>query len=192
MRWMGYVVLAAGCAAQTPATEAPLDPPADTDTPDAPGPTVDTDLPPPDTDPCGVFLQVGTGEFSWEDLDSLQDVEMVHGPQGGWHILWSVMLSGTEPTAQLHGTITDLDSAVVVSDITYNVALDPVDDCIGESIGQYGYLDVSGLASGSLDTPPELLVGHTLLLRVEAADFAGTTASDDILVTAVADPEDVN
>jgi len=187
------VLLAAGCAAETLDTDATTpDSPADTDAPTPPGPTGDTDVPPPTDEPCDVFAQVGSGENYFIPLASLEEVEMVHGPQGGWHILWSVRLSGTEPTAQLHGTITDLDSAVVVSDITYNVALDPVDDCIGESIGQYGYLDVSGLASGSLDTPPELLVGHTLLLRVEAADFVGTAASDDILVIAVPDPEDVD
>jgi hypothetical protein len=117
---------------------------------------------------------------------------MVHGPQGGWHIVWSAVLSGTEQAAQLRGIITDISSGVVVSDITYNVKLDPVDDCSGESIGQYGYLDVSGLASGSLDTPPELLVGNNLLLRVEAADFAGTTAADEIVVVAAPDPEDLD
>jgi len=190
VRWI--LLLAAACAGDSPETDATTpDPPVDTDPPTTPDPPVDTDEPPTD-EPCDVLLQVGSGDLYFIPLSSLDEVEMVHGPQGGWHIWWSVLLSGTEPTAQLHGTITDIDSNVVVSDITYNVKLDPVDDCIGESIGQFGYLDVSGLASGSLDTPPELLVGHTLLLRVEAADFAGTTASDDVLVVAVPDPEDVD
>jgi hypothetical protein len=187
------LVCVIGCAADSPETDAtPTDAPADTDVATPPAPPDDTDEPPPPDEPCDLFVQVGEGEVYFRPLASFDEVEMVHVPQGGWHVVWSVMVSGTEPTAQLHGTLTDLDSGVLVSDITYNVALDVVDACIGESIGQYGYLDVSGLASGSLDTPPELLAGHTLQLRVVATDFLGTTASDDVLVIAVPDPENVD
>lgn len=76
--------------------------------------------------------------------------------------------------------------------MTYNVELDPLDECTATSLGQYGYLDVSPLATGSLDTPPELLVGHTLSLRVDATDFTGTGATDEIQVVAVPDPDDVD
>jgi hypothetical protein len=187
------LLAAAACASDTDGedTESP-DAPLDTDDPTEPPTPEDTDVPPPPTEPCPVYVEIGSGEFTFVELEPLDQVEMVHGPQGGWHILWSVILSGTEPTAQLRGIITDVASDVVVSDITYNVKLDPVDECSGESIGQYGYLDVSGLASGSLDTPPELLVGNTLVLRVEAADFAGTATAGEVLVTAAPDPGDVD
>jgi hypothetical protein len=76
--------------------------------------------------------------------------------------------------------------------VTYAVNLEPVDTCTGEALGRYGYLDVSAIAIGALDTPPELLAGQTLTLRLEATDFAGTTASDEVEVVAVPDPDDVD
>src|SRR6185436_3266908 len=35
---------------------------------------------------------IGTGEYEWVDLSEGDDVTMVHGPQGGWHILGSVRI----------------------------------------------------------------------------------------------------
>jgi hypothetical protein len=139
---------------------------------------------------CVPTVVIGAGEDQWVDLAPLDEVELVHGPQGGWHVLWSARVGGTEPTVQLRGVITDVASGIVVSDVTYGVGLVPIDGCSGASIGRYGYLDVTPLVEGDLDTPPELLAGHTLLLHVDATDFAGTSASAELQVIAVPDPDD--
>ena len=44
-------------------------------------------------------LLVGTGEREFETLAEGEEVVMVHGPQGGWHMLGSIQLSNTFPIA---------------------------------------------------------------------------------------------
>jgi hypothetical protein len=192
-RWL---VLLAGCGHAPATSDASEDSDAETDTETDADTDSDTDADssqPVDTAPdCAPAVEIGAGDIAWVPLAARDEVVMVHGPQGGWHILWSARVAGLQPTLQLRGVIADVASGVVVSDVTYNVASTPLDVCTGESVGQYGYLDVSGLADGSLDTPPELLGGHTMALRVEASDFLGGTAAAELEVVATPDPTDVD
>ena len=36
---------------------------------------------------------IGTGEYAWESISTGDEITMVHGPQGGWHILGSVRIA---------------------------------------------------------------------------------------------------
>lgn len=145
-----------------------------------------------------MLVEVGTGERSFEPLAEGAEVVMVHGPQGGWHMLGSARLTGLGEVVRIHYTITDLDSGVVVSDNNYRVALLMEDDGVrGYYPGMYGYLDVAALESGELDTPPELLAGHRVRMRMEVEGEAvdgeePATASGEIEVTAAPDPKDVD
>lgn len=182
--------IAAGCSSRPEGGREGTDPDPDPD----PETEVDADTA-PDADTaarCTPAVEIGAGDVAWVALAADAEAVMVHGPQGGWHILWSARVAGFEPTLQLRGILRDQASSTVVSDMTYHVAQAPLDGCVGESIGHYGYLDVAGLAVGSLDTPPELLVGHALLLRVEASDFIGTSAASEVVVIAAPDPTDVD
>src|SRR5262245_30459996 len=79
---MRFVLLlaAAACTSDTDGEDTPSpDAPVDTDDPtEPPPPPEDTDDSPPTTEPCPVYVQVGTGEFTWEALEPLDEVEMVH------------------------------------------------------------------------------------------------------------------
>lgn len=136
-------------------------------------------------------LVIGSGEHTWADLPEGSQLEMVHGPQGGWHMLGSAKLCNTRNVATIHFTITDNDSSVVVSDNTYRVALVTEEDsCCGYYPGMYGFLSVSDLAEGELNTPPELLACHEVTLTMETTDSGGHSQTESTIVTAIPDPDD--
>jgi len=119
-------------------------------------------------------LLLGTGEIQFEPLEVDQMLTMIHGPQGGWHMLGSVRLINTKQIVEVYLTITDMDSGVTVSDNHYRVAMIMNEECDGFYPGMYGYLNVYHLAEGELDTPPELLAGHSLLFQIRANDCTET------------------
>jgi hypothetical protein len=134
---------------------------------------------------------IGTGEFAWEDLDDDAPLTMVHGPQGGWHMLGSARVCGSRNVVTIHFTITHDASGTIVSDNTYRVAL--VDDpsgCCGHYPGMYGFLGVQELAEGEMDTPPELLACAPVTLKMEVTDSGGRQLVTTTSVTATPDPTD--
>jgi hypothetical protein len=90
-----------GSVPAAPVDGADTDPPPAGDT----GPAEDTDGGTDETaEPCAVWAEVGTGELAWTPLRPLDEVELVHGPQGGWHVVWSARVSGLQPSAELRRT----------------------------------------------------------------------------------------
>lgn len=135
---------------------------------------------------------IGTGEYAWESLAAGDEITMVHGPQGGWHILGSVRIAAMYQNVEIHYTITDGPSGVVVSDNNYFVQQVPVDGCVGEVIGRYGYLnDYDELVEGEADTPWEILACHEVTMAMSIVDRTWKKAVDATLdVIAVPDPAD--
>ena len=146
-----------------------------------------SDLPCLERDP---IVTIGTGAYEWEDLAAGDGLVMVHGPQGGWHMLGSVHVTSTEPIVEVRYTI-EAAGAALISENFYRVALVPDGDCAGYYTGMYGYLDVSALAEGDADTPPELLAYETLTLRMEVEDAAGRSGATATEVVAQPDPADL-
>ena len=122
-------------------------------------------------------ISVGTGEQEFLSMEPEQELVMVHGPQGGWHMLGSIYLAHTLPIVEIDYTITDIESGTMVSSNHYRVGLVMEDECTGYYPGMYGYLNVQELANGELDTPPELLANHLLLLEMKSNDC--TTSQDE-------------
>ena len=133
---------------------------------------------------------IGTGEYAWEPLEPGTEITMVHGPQGGWHILGSVRIDGMYENVEIRYTITDVPSGQVVSDNDYFVQQVPLDGCEGEVIGRYGYLnDYDDL--GEADTPWELLACHEVTLAMSIVDRTWKKTTDaSIHAIAVPDPAD--
>jgi len=60
---------------------------------------------PPPSDPDAGFigdagppeLSLGTGESTFVPLMNGDEVELIHGPQGGWHVVVSARMSGVDP-----------------------------------------------------------------------------------------------
>ncbi len=134
------------------------------------------------------------GRPTWTEMPAGSPQTMVHGPQGGWHILAGADVRHAGDIVTLIYTIHwPAHDDAQVSYGNFKVMLVPHDDgCGGWYAGMYGILDVTALADGEADTPPELLGGETLLLRMQATDLEGRTATDEVEVIAALDPVDVD
>jgi hypothetical protein len=148
-------------------------------------------------------LVVGTGEQEFFELEPEQDVTMVHGPQGGWHMLGSIRLFNTAPIVEIDFTITDIESGIVVSDNHYRVGLLMEDDCTGYYPGMYAYLNVQDLAGSDGGTPPEVLGDHQVRMFMRTNDCTlsqdeegscvreNRWAEGSFIVNAALDPVDI-
>ncbi len=157
-----------------------------------------------DTAPLGcldVGADVSAGSSGFDELDRPIWLEMpegseqimVHGPQGGWHILGAADVRHAGDIVTLQYAITWPARDVRLSYGSFKVMLVPHDDgCGGTYAGMLGVLDVSDVKSGTDDTPPELLAGETLLVTMDAEDLSGRIAHDEVSVIAALDPADMD
>lgn len=148
-------------------------------------------------------IDIGEGERAFEPFVEPFEAMMIHGPQGGWHILASLQTHGMNNIVEVHYTIEHLDSGVLVSDNTYRLAVVSTGDCAGYYPGMYGYLSVASLYDGELDTPPELLGGDALRIEMEVTDCTQNMEAEGICdrnsrwvsasmdVQAILDPVDI-
>jgi hypothetical protein len=145
---------------------------------------------------------IGEGEQSFIPFVDPAEAIMVHGPQGGWHILASIRLENMESIVEVGFQVVHQPTGVLVSDNQYRLAVISDGECAGYYPGMYGYLSVSELYDGDLDTPPELLGGDVLKMTIavndcltwmeEAGDCVREQcwATEEIEVIAILDPID--
>lgn len=136
-------------------------------------------------------VEIGGGDIAFVEASDGMPATMVHGPQGGWHLLGSARMVNFAPIVTIHYTVTAVALGTVVSDNTYRVQMVAESDCTGFYPGMYGYLDVTDLASGEVDTPPEVLAGQQLVLRMDVTDTEGRLAEDELVVIAALDEADL-
>ena len=134
----------------------------------------------------------GTGDSSFVPVSDGDDVTMIHGPQGGWHIWGSVRVSNTRDVVKIGFTAVDIESQKTVVDVTNQVALAMENDCTGTYTGMYGFIDVEELAVEELDTPPELLCLHDLELTMTLTDSGGRHMVEKRRVRAMPDQADTD
>ena len=123
--------------------------------------------------PCFVeepILRIGEGDTDFVPFSETPEAMMIHGPQGGWHILVSFELENAMDIVEVQYQITHLDSGVMVSQNNYRLAIVSTAECAGYYPGMYGYLRVVELYDGNLDTPPELLAGDILRIDLRVND----------------------
>lgn len=184
---MWWILLLASCAGKAePATSGDTSSAAG-DTSAAPD---DTGAPLPACERPELVVEIGTGADSFVPLEEGAEVTMVYGSQGGWHMLGSVEIGQTTPIVKIHYTVATVDGGVLVSDNIYQVQLVSDGECSGYYPGMYGYLDVGELVEGTADTPPELLAGDRLLMRMEVEDREGRVGADEVEVIAALDVAD--
>ena len=137
-------------------------------------------------------VEIGGGETVFESVAENDGVMMVHGPQGGWHMLGSVRVHNMEPIIEVHFTIHDEETGVVVSDNLYRVAVVQDGDCTGYYPGMYGYMDVGDLATETATRPPEILSYKPVVMTMEVNDFDGRHKTTTLRVIAEPDPVDID
>ncbi len=136
-----------------------------------------TDLPPE--------VILGTGLEAWVPLADGDDVGIVQGPQGGYHVFGSVRATGLDPGNPLDlyaecNPTTEFrayrgDVRVDLGASTYRQGLDPGPEPYHEMIGRLIILDIAS---------PAELDGVALRLEVTITDHDGLTASDQRMVVA--------
>jgi len=137
-------------------------------------------------------MTIGAGDDVYEDLEEGACHTMVHGPQGGWHMLGSVRACHTFDVVYIHFEIFDVESKMRISDNTYRVKMEMEEDgCCGTFPGMYGFLDMTGLRDGSLDTPPELICLNELELRMSVYDDSGRLVESSRRVIGAPHADDV-
>ena len=137
-------------------------------------------------------VEVGTGDDSFQSLEEGAGVVMVHGPQGGWHMLGSVRMTAMTSIVEVHFTITHDASGEVIADNLYRV-MTVYDEasCTGVYPGMYGYLDDSALEDGDKDTPPETLGYADVTMCMVVTDEELSTAEGCVGIVAIPDPVDL-
>ena len=160
-------------------------------------------------DPTAPRCEVGQGEVEWEDMSADGLAMVVHGPQGGWHILGSVRTWNMTDIQELTFQIIDDTSGISVSDVEAKVLVPDGEDCDGcsEHIGMYGYLDTDKLGQGLTceycvdeDTgkvdpeciPPELLINASMTACFTVLDDADNAASCCVSIIGEPDPQDLD
>lgn len=152
-----------------------------TDTEDTP--VVDTDpddtevdTPDPDpVDPClasPTVIEIGTGETAYQPLTPGQDLEMVYGPQGGWHLTTAFHASNVLDTVVLRTMVTDVETGIVVSETQLNALLvspAPVWSCVGTHYNHNAVLEITEAIDGITGTPAEVLCGRDVEIRTSVS-----------------------
>jgi len=175
--WLAAVGWATGCGAEA----------GDDDT----GGTGDDDAAAADID-CGDSdpqLVCGTGDSGYQPLAEGDEVTIIHGPQGGWHLTGAFATANLGEYADITYDLTDVPSGLVVASGTARIAMVPEGEC---SFVVYNLLmifdsDLYGpLASGEdLDTPCELFDRHRMRMRYVVTGLDSATLAEVATVEAV-------
>lgn len=118
-------------------------------------------------------LQLGTGVEVFEPLDDGAEVELVHGPQGGFHVVVSFRAThlDTRSGRRLAGRVTGRIDGELVADTTPNLEF----RCQPDASSQDALGGLLVFAS-----TPEALDGQTVDIHAEVTDEAGTTTTADL------------
>lgn len=179
MRWGARAVcaLALGCS-EPPASDDPAD----------------TDLTPEDACPSG---EPGVRLVSEErDYGRGRDqgLTLVHGPQGGWHIwaeLQGVCHLGDRVTVALSVVDEATEAVVGGQPVPFTVALGDYAGCCGGVPPVPAYVsDVSALAWGTCDTPPEVLAGRRVCLVATVTGAIGLEVGERLCGPVILDAMD--
>lgn len=135
--------------------------------------------------PTATSLSLGTGQSAWEELpaDRATNVELIHGPQGGYHVFGRVRFSGIEPPVTLSFRVVALDDGSVLNDPEDRYRLRPG---LGLSPSGDGWESSSAqLVILTAISHPAQVVGRRCRIeaRVEPLnDPAGVTVSREVIV----------
>jgi hypothetical protein len=68
------------------------------------------------TDRPSARIDLGSGQLHWEDLSPTARVELIHGPQGGWHIFGRVRFDRLGPAVAITFRVTPLAGGAPLND----------------------------------------------------------------------------
>lgn len=119
--------------------------------------------------------QLGTGDTTFIPVQDGDELPVIHGSQGGNHILGSIRVAHMNPIALVHFSIA-AESGEVVSDQTYRILLIEEGECAASALGLYAYLGFMGGGTESEDVATDLLWTNARM-QIEVTDADGRFAS---------------
>ena len=138
---------------------------------------------PPRPDAAGIELEVGTGTTSFVPLSPGDSLEIVAGPQGGWHVDVSALFSGISPDgAIVRYSVVDGDTSLSFPSAyrVFSTGLIAQGDA-WLHLGRFAQLDIATAAEA---------VGRDVALRVTIEpESGGVVATDERDVTLVDDEQ---
>jgi hypothetical protein len=129
--------------------------------------------------PSGPRIEVGTGATRFDALPvtlpdgGIPSVEIVFGPQGGYHIWGAIRAHEMAKDVKVVYTLKDVESGELISTNDYELSLTPNGDAL-EWPGMLGLVPTPGAINGKL-----------IEMGMEATDADGTTRRDARQVTAI-------
>jgi hypothetical protein len=119
-------------------------------------------------------LEIGTGEAAFEPVSEGGELELVHGPQDGYHVVGAVRMGGFDPDGTvLTYTVTDGGTMLVNSSLAI-LARRLIRD--GTAYLKLG--DLLVLANPGVGRPD--VVGHTVLIEATVTRDGTMVASDTL------------
>jgi hypothetical protein len=145
----------------------------------------------PAADAGAPAIEIGSGDSAFEALVDGEDIFVVQGPQGGFHLLGSFAATGVEPgNPEMLGdpdnptmtfrVLTGASRVDIVDANTFTQGLEPVAGTGG--VGKVGRLVILDIADDAE------LDGVEIRFEVDITDVHGATASDARLLMAVPHP----
>lgn len=141
----------------------------------------------PDACPGDPAIEIGSGDREFVTIADNDQLPLIHGPQGGNHILGALRVWNMNPIVLIHYTITRIDNGYLFSDNTYRLEMVPEAECQYYYINIYGYIGFAGEGTGSQDIVLDVM-WHNALMQMEVEDLEGNVLVDERVIVPV--PED--
>lgn len=136
--------------------------------------------------PGDAAIRLGTGFPDYVPLEPGQDVDIIEGIQGGFHIWGGFLVRGIDPVGVTISFDLEYNGAPAAS-VTYQDdlrdAFDPERHSAPEADWQYAYAGVAVILYDALD--PDEVSGDPVRISVRVRDSRGVEVSDTIEVRAV-------
>jgi hypothetical protein len=116
-------------------------------------------------------IELGTGEYAYEPVEDGQDIPLIHGPQGGYHVWVGLRMRDMNPNGMR------LDTAVELADTATPVGR-PLFFRFTMFRGESGEFEYAGLPE---QLEPAEVEGRAIRIEVVATDRGGRTATDAMI-----------
>jgi hypothetical protein len=139
--------------------------------------------------PISARLELGTGQLYWEDvLPTGSRLELIHGPQGGYHLFGRVRFSGIVAPVRLVFRVTPLAGGAPINTPTDSVALTPGRNLLPASNGQWETPGAQLVILTTITTPTSVVQRRFVLeATVTAIESPGQSVTTSREITIVDD-----
>ncbi len=135
-------------------------------------------------------VTIGSGVEAYEPVQDGSCLQMVHGPQGGWHLPGALLVGNTRNVVEILAWAEWQDQRIT-DELSYRVQLVPgeLGTCEGSFPNMFLYL-TSKYIDDEL-RPPEIIACEEVTITMCVDDTGGNASCGDLTVIVAPDPDDV-